>query len=308
MASIRDTLSPTVHKAAQMMKPAQMIKAMSQITAFAAAGMLSLALAPAHAAGTTTLTDVTGAGTSKVESHQITFGSKAVTSTNMGAWKVNEGTSAQDSAGSFWVYCLDPLNAFSSPATYDKISLSSFVNDQTGYTKVFSGANYQNANVAGMYDDATTSKAKVLADLTELYAHAYNDSLSSGTKSAAFQFAIWEIEGDGKGKNSDGKYYSDAYTMSGLDVNENTTFTTQVNAYLTALNSNAWGNVNGANLSSLSNYTFSVYNPNPAGGQALLRVTAGGTAVPEPGSLALAGLALFGVVYTRRQSKASQRA
>lgn len=30
------------------------------------------------------------------------------------------------------------------------------------------------------------------------------------------------------------------------------------------------------------------------------------TGVPEPGSLALAGLALFGVVYTRRQSKAKQ--
>jgi hypothetical protein len=293
------------NKADTMMNTAQMIKTASRITAFAAAGMLALAFAPAQAADAITLTDVTGTGTSLTESHTITFGAKAAASSNLGAWKVNEGTSAVAGAGSFWVYCLDPLNGFQTPDTYDKTSLSNFVNGGA-YANLFAGTNYQDGSVKNMYDDVTTSTTKVLSDLTKLYSHAYADSLTSGTKSAAFQFAIWEIEGDGKGKNSDGKYYADGYTDSGLDVNETTTFTTQVNAYLAALNNNAWGAVNGANLTTATNYTFSVYNPNPAGGQALLRVTAAGTSVPEPGSLALAGLALFGVVYTRRQSKAKQ--
>ncbi|MEJ6005219.1 PEP-CTERM sorting domain-containing protein [Paucibacter sp. AS339] len=304
------------------MKTALSIKTLSRISAFAAAGMLAMTFTAAHA--TSTVTDVTGAGTSLVESHSLVFGNRSAASTSMGAWKVNESGSNVASGSSFWVYCLDPLNGFntSTPgATYDKTMLNNFVTGG-GYATLFAGSKYQASNIQGMYDDSTTTTSRVLADLTTLYSHAYYDSLTSGVKSAAFQFAIWEIEGDGKGKsdgngNSDGKYYAKGYAGSGLDNTEaqvwdansgkwvDTAFTKQVNAYLAALNGTiGWSSVNGADLSGTTNFTYNVYKPNPAGdSQVLLSVTAGNK-VPEPGSLALAGLALFGVVYTRRQGKA----
>ena len=151
-----------------------------------------------------------------------------------------------------------------------------------------------------VYDDSTTTKTRVLSDLTNLFQHAYADSITSSVKSAAFQFAIWEVLGDGAGKSTDKKYYSAGYTNSGLDATETgTAFRTQVDKYLAGLNG-TWA----AGLTGTTNYTFSVYNPNPSGsGQALIRATA--NAVPEPGSLALVSLAVFGVVYTRRKGKSS---
>jgi len=277
-----------------------------RFASFGAAALFVVAAGSAYAQGATTLTKTTGSGSSLIESHSLVFGNTSARDVGMGAWKVNEGTSNALGSSSFWVYCLDPLNNYVSPDTYDKVSLNNFVNGYQatpggptmGYASIFAGTNYQAAGVKGIYDDSTTTTARVLSDLTNLFEHAYADSVTSSTKSAAFQFAIWEILGDGAGKTSDKKYYSAAYTNSGLDVNETgTSFKNQVDIYLAGLNG-TWA----AGLSGTTNYTFSVYNPNPSGsGQALIRATV--RAVPEPGSLALVSLAVFGVVYTRRQSK-----
>jgi len=279
-----------------------------RFASFAASALLVVAAGSAYAQGATTVTKATGTGSSLLESHSLVFGNTAARNVNMGAWKVNEGTSSTLGASSFWVYCLDPLNNYISPDTYDKVDLSNFVNgyqatpggSTLGYASIFAGANYQAAGITGVYDDSTTTKTRVLSDLTNLFQHAYADSITSSVKSAAFQFAIWEILGDGAGQSANKKYYSEAYTNSGLDANETgTTFKNQVDTYLAGLNG-TWA----AGLTGTTNYTFSVYNPNPSGsGQALIRATA--NAVPEPGSLALVSLAVFGVVYTRRKGKNS---
>jgi hypothetical protein len=283
-----------------------------RFASFAASALLVVAAGSAYGQGATTVTKATGTGSSLGETHSLVFGNTAARNVNMGAWKVNEGTSSTLGANSFWVYCLDPLNNYISPDTYDKVDLSNFVNGYKatptgptlGYASIFAGAKYQAAGVQGVYDDSTTTTSRVLSDLTNLFQHAYADSITSSVKSAAFQFAIWEILGDGAGQSTNKKYYSAGYTNSGLDVtadaaNNTQAFKSQVDTYLNGLNG-TWA----AGLSGTTNYTFSVYNPNPSGsGQALIRATA--NAVPEPGSLALVSLAVFGVVYTRRKGKSS---
>jgi len=271
-----------------MMKTALSIKTLSRISAYAAAGMLAIAFAPVQATGATQLTKN---GTNLYDQRTIQFGSVTATGqTSMGAWQVNETGGDQG----FWVYCIDPLNKLENPDYYDKTSLDNFLVGANGYAKVFSTPTYQASGIKDKYDDSNTNPADVAKSLKELYAHAYLDSLKSKEKSAAFQFAIWEIEGEKAGSYS---RTAGGFQYTGTDSGDQT-FTTTVDKYLAGLNTGTWA----TGLTTATNYTFTVFNPNPAGGQALLRVTAGGK-VPEPGSLALAGLALFGVVYTRRQGK-----
>ena len=84
---------------------------------------------------------------------------------------------------------------------------------------------------------------------------------------------------------------------------------TQINTYLTALNTGSWTGIGTGKATNytFTNYTFTIYNS--ATSQTLVSVAA----VPKPSSLALAGLALFGlalfglalfgVVYTRRKTR-----
>lgn len=228
-------------------------------------------------------------------------------------------------ANSFWVYCLDPLVSATTPATDTPTGLNAFL----GSTAYFGASAYSAASL-GAYAKQTGSV--VLANLVELYSHAYLDSLTSNTKSAAFQYAVWEILGEsatGLGTGVGGLKttgWAAGATVAGVvqttaaAANGDTAFVNQANAYLNALvatnEAAAWGAVAGTgaagatNLGGTTNFTYTVYVPTVGSSQAFLGVVqstnTNTNGVPEPGSLALAGMAALAFVGARqRKNKAS---
>ncbi len=234
----------------------------------------------------------------KYQTAPISFSNSSTTGVYnqaMGGIQVNDGSS------SFWVYCIDPLTSYGTPNQYSTSSLYSYLNGGS-YDAQFAQTPY--TSKAPYYDNQ--DKTNILNKLVALYSHAYNDATSptsSTTKSAAFQYTVWELMGEAAyGSNSGGLRLGSAVSAG---------FKTQVDAYLTALNTNSWGNVNGANLSTADNFTYTVYTPTPTGGsQAFLRVVSStttdtGNSVPEPGTLGLAAAALGGLAYARRRKNAA---
>ena len=261
-----------------------------------------------------------GGNTNLYTSENLTFGGnkKESTPATLGAGNYKESATG----ASFYVYCLDPLTFLGNPLTYTKLTgsgnaaLSTFITAGTAtdsvnsYTEQFSKGDYtavNNATPASSYDDQTTvaGASRVLSKVTELFNYAYADATNTGSaiKSAAFQYALWEILGDTKAGTSAGTWVDYNSASGGLREGTiasatavNTSLQAQVNTYLTALNTGVWGSVG-----SFTNYTFTVYNSSAS--QTLVSVTQAGNKVPEPGSLALAGLAFAGLAFTRRQSK-----
>jgi len=242
----------------------------------------SLGMGQAMAASTVLNTT----GVSNTATISATFGSTN-SSPSAGAFQVKDSNN-----DSFWVYCLDPLTSYKASVTYNTASLGDFLTlggANSSYNKLFTNPAY-----SGVTPYAAQNTTTVLNKLVSLYSHAYSDSLSSTTKSAAFQYAVWEIEGESAYSSSAG----------GLKTSSTGAFKTQVDAYLTALTNNTWTSVNGLNLSATKNYTYTAYVSSPLGGsQTFLRVTDAPNTVPEPGSIALVSLALFGVAYTRRSKR-----
>ncbi len=240
-----------------------------------------------------------GSDANKTESYSVKFGTKDSASTSMGALSVSQNSSK---TGSFWVYCLDPLNGTNLPTTYQTVGLENFVKSTSGtptYQALFTSSPYNSGTLVTGSDSTSyqmRDKTQVYNNLVELYSHAYVDSLSSEQKSAAFQYAIWSILGENTAQYS--------ATAGGLQhTGTSTTFRTQANAYLTALNNDSWSLVNGAVLTATTSYTYTVYASSPLGSsQTFLAVTPKPpSGVPEPTSALLAVIGLAAIGLSRRR-------
>lgn len=237
----------------------------------------------------------------------------AVTSTT-GGWVGARSltyTPGVGAASTFWAYCIDPKTSAGFPSTaYSSTNLATFMNGTAG-----SGYATQVANTgtgyAGLNLNVTaTGQSTVMNNLVSLFSHAYNDAIgtalpttnaSSSAKAAAFGMAVWEIimQNNATGfSRTTGSMRSEGTTYGSVDSADQ-----WLDAYLSALNTGNWTNVNGANLSAATTFTYTVWSDTAPGAQNFLQVTpsGSGSSVPVPGTLALAGFALFGVARVSRR-------
>ena len=217
---------------------------------------------------------------------------------------LRESTSAQ----MFQAYCIDPKTAANiSSNAYATTDLDTFFTggaggySTSGYHKQLTNGNY-NTLVANGKDNLAGGTA-VRNNLNELFSYAYADSLQSGTNATAFGLAVWEIiMQDGSSATSGFSATTNQFRAKGsTNALDNDAIESRFNTYLSALNAaneaGGWSNIG---LGSKSNYSYTVYYTSaPSFGQNFIRANPTGS-VPVPGSLALAGIALIGMVRVRR--------
>jgi len=243
-------------------------------------------------------------------------GSNASTSygQSQGALILQEGGSSVQ----FQAYCIDPKTGTNLSAnTYVKTDLNTFFTGNaagSAGTYAVSGYNRQmtNGNYADQSAKNTATNALLVRDnLVELFSYAYADSLTSVTNATAFSLAVWEImmqdggsSGTGGFSLSTGELRSNGLTAASWDNNSDSVLG-RASQYLTALGAasegTAWSNLG---LGVRSNYSYTVYYDNNSPfSQNFIRVMSTGDSgqVPLPGTLALAGLGLFGVAAARRR-------
>ncbi|HLO94072.1 MAG TPA: PEP-CTERM sorting domain-containing protein [Burkholderiaceae bacterium] len=251
-------------------------------------------------------TSLSGTGINVYGQADLKIGAYTRTGQIMGASLLNDSGAGQQ----FWVYCVDPLTTSKLTSTYSTASLDSFMGvtlnaggTATGgngaasaYKTLYTSGDYATPDNYG-YQSGTVS---LYNNLVELYSYAYKDSMTSSTKSAAFQYVLWELLGDGSSGATDptkgGSAYFSSTSYEGVR--------TQAEKYLDALNNaneSFWTTSLGLSKSA---YNYKVYKSTASpSSQTFLSVTSKPSGVPEPGSIALAFAAFGAVVYARRRKQ-----
>ena len=258
----------------------------------------ALASTPALAANVTlSLTD-TG---SRIQAGSLAFHSNA----NAAAGASPTATKSNIAIGSYrlsngeWAYCLSPFtNAQVSASSYTPVTLASFFGIGGGYQQQFALNNPNYLGLAPGYDNR--DGMTVMNKIVSLYNHAFADTLvasgnlSVAEKSAAFSYALWEVEGEG------GLYgtLTGGLRLSGVN--------SDVMAYAgTLLNNLNTGNWTGWAYQA---YEFAVFQANPiTSSQSFLVVRQAPdnrTGIPEPSTLLLLGIAGAALVVSRRKAAA----
>jgi hypothetical protein len=202
-----------------------------------------------------------------------------------------------------WVYCLSPYTHTSGTTAFNKVSLNTFLNGG-GYAAQFALTNPNYAGLAPGYAAQPTNT--VLNNIVNLYNWAYADTLTGtaaqvAEKSAAFAFALWEIEGESSanwGTN-----------LGGLQVSGfGASVVSYANTLLNTLKVGTAAAWNTAGFNTFTAYQFDVWQANPiASSQSFITVTTAPEnrmGVPEPSTaLLLAASALAFVGARRRRQK-----
>lgn len=247
-------------------------------------------------------------------------GGTALSTYSQGALGLSDGSS------SFWAYCIDPnTTAIFSPAqSYAVKSLDQYLDGtaSSGYASQLTrpGSGYSGLGLSTNSATQTTVKD----NLTELFSHAYADSLLNANNAAAFGMAAWEIimqDSNGSGVFASGlgrvrtsgsdTTYSSGNDGIGAPAGDSIEKRTQ--QYLAALSnsseSTGWGNIS---LGTSTNWDYTVYvDLTSPFSQTFIRVTPGGggnNQTPIPGTLALAGLGFFLTARFKQRGKQQSQA
>ena len=267
-------------------------------SALAVAAVLTAALANvgAHAANVPLALVDTG---SRSQGGGIGFHSD-VNNATATAKKTNIAIGSYQLSNGEWAYCLSPFtNAQVATSNYTPVTLASFFGVGGGYEQQFALGSPNYLGLAPGYDnrDGMTVMNKVVA----LYNHAFADTqvatgnFSVAEKSAAFAYALWEVEGEG------GAYSTTAGGLRLLAVN------TDVMAYANALLDNL-GSGNWAGWA-YKTYEFAVFQATPiTSSQSFLVVRDAPdnrTGIPEPSTLWLLAASAAALLASRRNAQAA---